>query len=60
MTTEQKILAEFEAIFQQEKKAAQIKVANSLNLNAVSALKEATAKSKQYTVQDVTPIGYGN
>jgi hypothetical protein len=60
MTTEQKMLAEFEAIFQEEKKAAQVKVANALNLNAVQALKEATAKVKQYTIEDVTPIGYGN
>lgn len=60
MTNEQKIAAEFEALFQSGKKDAQEKVSKALNLDAVAALKEATAKAKQYTVEDVTPEGYGN
>lgn len=60
MTNEQKIAAEFEALLQTGKKEAQEKVNSSLNLDAVSALKEATAKAKQYTIEDVTPKGYGN
>lgn len=60
MTNEQKIAAEFEALLQIGKKEAQEKVANALNLNAVAKLKEATAKAKQYTIEDVTPEGYGN
>lgn len=60
MTNEQKIAAEFEALLQIGKKEAQEKVNNALNLDAVSKLKEATAKAKQYTIEDVTPEGYGN
>lgn len=69
MTNEQKIAAEFEALLQIGKKEAQEKVNNALNLDAISKLKEATAKAKakkytakakQYIVEDVTPEGYGN
>ena len=60
MTNEEKILAEFSAFFQEEKKEAEIQVSNSLNLNAVEKLKEITAKAKQYTIEDVTPFGYAN
>ena len=65
MTTEQKIMAEFTAFFQEAKKEADEKVSNSINLDAVSKLKEATAKLKQakaiqFTIEDVTPEEYGN
>ena len=60
MTTEQKIMAEFTAFFQEAKKEADEKVSNSINLDAVSKLKQATAKAIQYTIEDVTPEGYGN
>ena len=60
MTNEQKIAAEFEAFFQAGKKEAQEKVSNALNLDAVEKLKEAVSKAKQYTIEDVTPEGYGN
>jgi hypothetical protein len=60
MTNEEKILAEFSAFFQEEKKEAEIQVSNSLNINAVEKLKEITLKAKQYTIEDVTPFGYGN
>lgn len=33
---------------------------NALNLDAVAKLKEITVKAKQYTIEDVTPEGYGN
>ena len=65
MTTEQKIMAEFTAFFQEAKKEADEKVSNSINLDAISKLKQATAKLKQakaiqFTIEDVTPEGYGN
>jgi hypothetical protein len=60
MTTEQKIAAEFEALLSIGKKEAQEKVSNSLNLDAITKLKEVIAKTKQYTIEDVTPEGYGN
>ena len=65
MTTEQKIMAEFTAFFQEAKKEADAKVSISINLDAVSKLKQATAKLKQakaiqFTIEDVTPEGYEN
>lgn len=60
MTNEQKIAAEFEALLQVGKKEAQEKVSSALNLDAVAKLKEIAVKAKQYTIEDVTPEGYGN
>ena len=60
MTNEQKIAAEFEALLQVGKKEAQEKVSSALNLDAVAKLKDITVKAKQYTIEDVTPEGYGN
>lgn len=60
MTNEQKLAAEFEALLQTGKKDAQEKVSNALNLVAVKKLKDVTEKAKQYTIEDVTPEGYGN
>lgn len=60
MTNEQKIAAEFEALLQVGKKEAQEKVSNALNFDAIAKLKEVTSKAKQYTIEDVTPEGYGN
>ena len=59
MTNEQKIAAEFEALLQIGKKEAEVKVANALNLDAFTKLKEVMARAKQYTIEDVTPEGYG-
>lgn len=60
MTNEQKLALEFEAFFQSAKNEAQEKVSKSLNIEAIAKLKEITAKVKQYTIEDVTPEGYGN
>lgn len=60
MTNEQKIALEFEVFFQTAKNEAKEKVSKALNIEAVSKLKEVTAKVKQYTIEDVTPEGYGN
>lgn len=60
MINEQKLALEFEAFFQLAKNEAQEKVSKSLNIEAVAKLKEITAKVKQYTIEDVTPEGYGN
>ena len=60
MTNEQKIAAEFEALLQVGKKEAQEKVSSALNLDAVAKLKEIAVKANQYTIEDVTPEGYGN
>jgi hypothetical protein len=59
MTTEQTLLAEFNQFFQEGKKEAELKVLNVLNLETVSKLKETVLKAK-YTIEDVTPEGYGN
>jgi len=59
MNNEQKIMAEFAAFFQAAQIESQKKVDNALNLNAVEKLKEVTAKVKAYTIEDVTPDGYG-
>lgn len=59
MTNEQKIAAEFEALLHIGKKEAEVKVANALNLDAVAKLKDVVARVKQYTIEDVTPEGYG-
>jgi len=59
MTKEQKIAAEFEALLHIGKKEAEVKVANALNLDAVAKLKDVVARVKQYTIEDVTPEGYG-
>lgn len=60
MTNEQKIAAEFEAFLQIGKKEAQEKISKALNIDAVAKLKEAVSKAKKYTIEDVTPEGYGN
>ena len=59
MNNEQKIMAEFAAFFQKGNKEAAAKVEKALNVNAVEKLKEVTAKVKAYTIEDVTPDGYG-
>jgi hypothetical protein len=59
MNNEQKIMAEFAAFFQEGNKEAAAKVEKALNVNAVQKLVEATKKVKQYTIEDVTPQGYG-
>lgn len=59
MNNEQKLMAEFAAFFQEANKEAAAKVENALNLNAVEKLVEVTKKVKEYTIEDVTPQGYG-
>lgn len=56
MTNEEKILAEFNAMFAQDKIEAEKKVEHL----DFASLKESVKKVKEsYTIEDVTPEGYG-
>ena len=57
--TNEQILAEFNAFFEQGNQEAATIVANAINLEAIEVLKSKTAKLKQYIIEDVTPSGYG-
>ena len=57
--TNDQLLAQFTALFEQGKKEAQEVVTNSLNMEAVSKLNKAMSEIKNYTIEDVTPNGYG-
>jgi hypothetical protein len=59
MKTEQQLLAEFKAFFEQAQIEANNKVEISLNVDAVKKLKSVTAELKSYSIEDVTPNGYG-
>lgn len=56
MTAEQKILAEFNAFFQQDKIEAEKKVAH---LDFKTLKTKVAEVKKSYTIEDVTPKGYG-
>ena len=58
METEQLIKNEFETYFANEAKKIETKI--ELNLDAVYKLKEINSRGLKFTIEDVTPIGYGN
>ena len=57
MTNEEKILAEFNALFAQDKIEAEKKVEH---LNFDSLKKSIENLRSNHTIEDVTPEGYGN
>jgi hypothetical protein len=59
MKNEQQLLAEFKAFFEQAQIEANKKVEICLNVEAVNKLKSVTAELKSYSIEDVTPNGYG-